>query len=195
MAVLTIVDEGRTLVDAWAIREYLADVGIEYERWDLVAGLNGETTSEAILNAYADRIERVKQDGGYAKVDVINVNAATPGLEAMLSKFSAEHWHDEDEVRFIVHGRGVYHVHSPQRPVARLEVEPGDMIRVARGTLHWFDLCADHEIKSIRFFQDPAGWTPHYTESGLEQKHEPVCFGQSYLPGDVAVDFPWHPSE
>ena len=29
----------------------------------------------------------------------------------MLAKFSTEHWHDEDEVRFIVRGRGLFHIH------------------------------------------------------------------------------------
>ena len=51
-----------------------------------------------------------------------------------------------------------------------------------RGTKHWFDLCAERRIRAIRLFQDPAGWTPHYTESGAEREHEPVCLGPSYLP-------------
>ena len=42
------------------------------------------------------------------------------------------------------------------------------MIRVPRGTRHWFDLCADRRIRAIRLFQDVSGWTPHYTGSGRE---------------------------
>jgi 1,2-dihydroxy-3-keto-5-methylthiopentene dioxygenase len=182
MAQLIIVDENRTIDNAEEIRQYLAGVGITYERWELSPEINQDSTSEAILATYASQVERVMREGNYTKVDVVNVNPSTPGLDAMLSKFSTEHWHDEDEVRFTVHGRGLYHVHPPNGPVAALEVQPGDMIRVPRGTLHWFDLCGEREIKAIRFFQDPAGWTPHYTQSELEKNYEPVCFGQIYTP-------------
>lgn len=157
----------------------------------ILSEIDKDSTGDEILKAYAERIERVKEQGGYAKADVVNVNPSTPALEAMLAKFSNEHWHDEEEVRFIVHGRGVYHVHLLDDSVAQLEVEPGDMIRVARGTLHWFDLCAEREIKAIRFFQDPAGWTPYYTNSGLERQYEPVCFGPNYLAPQGVSGISW----
>ena len=63
-----------------------------------------------------------------------------------------------------------------------IEVEAGDLIRVPRGTHHWFDLCADRRIRAIRLFQDPSGWTPHYTQSGVDQGFQPVCFGPAYFP-------------
>jgi 1,2-dihydroxy-3-keto-5-methylthiopentene dioxygenase len=100
----------------------------------------------------------------------------------MLAKFSREHWHDEDEVRFILRGAGIFHVRPPQGPVHAIEVGPGDLLRVPRGTRHWFDLCASRDIRAIRLFQDTAGWTPHYTESGAEKGFEPVCLGPSLLP-------------
>lgn len=192
MAILTIIDEKRVLNDAKEIRDYLLPIGVEYDRWPLAADIDNDSSSEAILVSYKERIESLRQLGGFAKVDVINVNSSTPGLDAMLAKFSTEHWHDEEEVRFIVYGRGVYHLHPHNGgSVVRLEVEAGDMIRVPRVALHWFDLCSDRQIKAIRFFQDPAGWTPHYTESGLEKQHEPVCFGLTYLPPDNVSSFSW----
>lgn len=111
----------------------------------------------------------------------------TPGLEAMLAKFNREHWHDEDEVRFIVRGRGLFHIHPKGRPVIAVEVTPGDLIRVPRGTNHWFNLCGDRDIRAIRLFQDAAGWTPHYTSSGIDAGYEPVCFGPVYLNGVQAA--------
>src|SRR4051794_37398117 len=132
MAILTIVTEQRTIESASEIEQSLLGFGISYERWPILPGINESSSGEQVLSAYADRVERVMKDGGYTKVDVIDVTAITPGLDAMLAKFSAEHWHDEDEVRFTVQGRGVYHVHSPEGVVAKLEVGPGDMIRVPR---------------------------------------------------------------
>jgi 1,2-dihydroxy-3-keto-5-methylthiopentene dioxygenase len=113
--------------------------------------------------------------------DVVNVNPQTPGLDAMLAKFSREHWHDEDEVRFIIHGRGIFHIHPRNASVVAIEVEAGDLIRVPRGTWHWFDLCSDRHIRAIRLFQDPAGWTPVYTDSGVDARFEPVCLGRSFV--------------
>jgi 1,2-dihydroxy-3-keto-5-methylthiopentene dioxygenase len=99
----------------------------------------------------------------------------------MLARFNSEHWHDEDEVRFIIEGRGLFHIHAPGKPVFAIEVEAGDLIRVPKGTLHWFDLCGDRRIRAIRLFQDPSGWTPHYTQSGVDKGFQPLCFGPSYF--------------
>ena len=46
---------------------------------------------------------------------------------------------------------------------------PGDLIRVPRGTHHWFDLCSERNIRAIRLFQDVSGWTPQYTDTGVDR--------------------------
>ena len=187
MAVLRIPDEQRTLSQQTEIRDYLAGIGIEYERWPLAAGVTSEASAEQVLSAYAPQVEELKRRGGYVTADVIDVHADTPGLDAMLAKFNIEHRHDEDEVRYIVAGRGLFHINPPASPVVALEVEAGDLIRVPRGTLHWFDLCGDRHIRAIRLFQDISGWTPHYSGSGLDRKYEPVCWGPRYIPPQAAV--------
>ena len=68
-------------------------------------------------------IDRLKAEGGYVTADVIDVKPTTPGLEGMLAKFRREHWHDEDEVRFIIEGRGIFHIHP--REGAVLATWPG----------------------------------------------------------------------
>ncbi len=181
MAIVRIPEEGRTLKTKAAITEYLAGIGIEYQTWTPEQPTSAEAPQEEILTAYKKEIDQLKARGGYVTADVINVTAQTPGLDAMLAKFRREHWHDEDEVRFIIAGRGVFHIHPEGGPVAAIEVEAGDLIRVPRGTWHWFDLCADKQIRAIRLFQDPAGWTPAYTDSGVDGKYDPVCLGTSYL--------------
>ena len=187
MAVLRIPDEERTLREDGEIREHLAGIGIEYERWPIVAGLAKDASAEQVLSAYAPQVEELRKRGGYVTADVIDVNSNTPGLETMLAKFNIEHRHDEDEVRYIVAGRGLFHIHPTSGPVVALEVEAGDLIRVPRGTLHWFDLCGDRRIRAIRLFQDSTGWTPHYTNSGLDRGYEPVCWGPRYIPPQSVV--------
>lgn len=182
MATLRIADENRTISGFAPVRDYLHGIGIDYERWEPSHALAAAATSEQILAAYAPEIERLKAQGGYVTADVIDVNPQTPGLEAMLNKFNSEHWHDEDEVRFVIEGRGLFHVHPHEGSVVAIEVEAGDLIRVPRGTWHWFDLCAERRIRVIRLFQDMAGWTPHYTQSGVDRNYQPVCFGPAYIP-------------
>jgi 1,2-dihydroxy-3-keto-5-methylthiopentene dioxygenase len=181
MAVLRIPDENRTISGKQPVGEYLAKIGIEYDVWEPSQPLGPEASQQEILDAYSREIDKLKASGGYVTADVINVSPQTPNLDTMLAKFSREHWHDEDEVRFIVQGRGLFHVNPKTSPVVGIEVEPGDLIRVPRGTLHWFDLCSDRQIRCIRLFQDPTGWTPWYTDSGLDRNYEPVCFGRTFV--------------
>ena len=182
MAVVRIPDENRTITEPAAIRDFLASNGIDYERWTPNSSASTTSTPEAVLAANADIVEKLKARGGYVTADVIDVKPDTPNLDAMLARFSSEHWHDEDEVRLIVEGAGLFHIHPPDGPVFALEVEAGDLIRVPRGTHHWFDLCSDRRIRAIRLFQDQSGWTPHYTQSGVDSRFQPVCFGPAYFP-------------
>jgi 1,2-dihydroxy-3-keto-5-methylthiopentene dioxygenase len=186
MATVRIPDENRVLADRVQVAEYLASIGIEYERWELAQGVDADAMAEEILAAYGAEVEKLKQRGGYTTADVIDVSPETPNLETMLAKFNREHWHDEDEVRFIIQGRGIFHVHPELGSLTAIEVEAGDLIRVPRGTWHWFDLCGERRIRAIRLFQETAGWTPHYTESGVDRNYEPVCLGPSYLPSSTA---------
>jgi 1,2-dihydroxy-3-keto-5-methylthiopentene dioxygenase len=187
MALVRIPDEDRTLRAREEITAFLASIGIAYEKWDLPASVAENASAEEILAHYSPQIEKLKQHGGYVTADVIDVKPQTPNLETMLAKFSREHWHDEDEVRFIVQGRGLFHIHPRQGPLAAIEVEPGDLIRVPRGTWHWFDLCGDRTIRAIRLFQDQSGWTPHYTDSGVDRNYQPVCMGPAYFPHAAAT--------
>ena len=182
MALVRIPEENRSISDPAEVSAYLAERSIEYERWTPAASLPVGAPADAILDAYREKVEALKAQGGYVTADVIDVHAETPNLETMLAKFRSEHWHDEDEVRLIVEGRGLFHVHPPNQPVFAIEVEAGDCIRVPRGTHHWFDLCGDRRIRAIRLFQDMSGWTPHYTSSGVDAKFQPLCFGPSYIP-------------
>lgn len=180
MALVKIPAEGRTIEDTAAIQQFLERYGIEYERVEQPA-VSTDVPADALLAQYAATISELKARGGYVTADVIDVTPETPGLDAMLARFNSEHWHDEDEVRLIVEGRGLFHIHPEHEPVFALEIQAGDLIRVPKGTHHWFDLCGERRIRAIRLFQDPSGWTPHYTQSGVDRNFQPVCFGPAYI--------------
>lgn len=182
MAIVTIPDQNRTLTLFEDIKEHLTSIGIEYERWEPAHPVSPDAPPEEILRAYEEEIEQLKARGGYVTADVISVNPDTPGLEEMLAKFNREHWHSEDEVRFIIEGRGLFHIRPERGPVTAIEVEAGDLICVPRQTRHWFNLCADRRIRAIRLFQDPSGWVPYYTDSGADLNYQPICLGPHYIP-------------
>ncbi len=182
MAQVRIPEQNRDITNGPEVKAHLASIGIGYERWDTSHDLSDTVPAEKILNTYADEIEQLKASGGYVTADVIDVKPDTPNLQVMLDKFNKEHWHDEDEVRFIIEGHGVFHIHPKTGPVVAIEVGKGDLLRVPSGTLHWFDLCGDRRIRAIRLFQDPTGWTPHYSESGVDKGYMPVCFGYTFIP-------------
>lgn len=186
MAVVTLRDQNQTLTDFTEIAALLCSIGIDYERWDLPIAITDDAPADEILDAYSNEIEELKLKGGYVTADVIDVTSETPGLDEMLRKFDREHWHDEDEVRFTIAGHGLFHIHDPEKGVVAIEVSAGDLIRVPRGTKHWFNLCSDRRIRAIRLFQDMSGWTPHYTDSEVARNYQPVCLGLSYLSPSVA---------
>jgi len=185
MATITIPAENRKLEGLDEINAFLAPFGIWHERWSIGDRVSQDATSEEILAAYAPEVERIKAKGGFITADVINVTSATPNLDALLNKFNKEHTHSEDEVRFIVKGRGIFHIHPDNGPVFAITVEAGDFFNVPAGTKHWFDLCEDRNIRAIRLFQDMSGWTPSYISEGVHANFEPLCFGPRYVTGET----------
>lgn len=179
MARLSIPAKNETFTDAKKICEFLEPYGIWYERWDDEAvRVSAESNPEEILAAYAAEIEKLKKKGGFQTADLIDVQASTVGLDEMLARFSKEHTHSEDEVRFCVKGHGIFHINPVNAPVFSIEMEAGDLINVPAGTRHWFNLCQDKCIRVIRLFQDTTGWTPHYLEDRVDQNYDALCFSQ-----------------
>jgi 1,2-dihydroxy-3-keto-5-methylthiopentene dioxygenase len=183
MAIVTVPAEGQRITDPAEITTFLAAHGIHYDTWPLEDRVDPAAPAEAILAAYAPEIDELKRRGGFVTADVVDIYPETPNLEVMLAKFAKEHTHTEDEVRFILQGRGVFHVNPVDRPVFGIEVWAGDLISVPLGTRHWFDLCTDRRIRAIRLFQDTSGWTPHYLPDGVHAGYEPLCLGPAWVPG------------
>ena len=188
MARITIKDENREITDPQEICDFLKPFGIWYEKWDVESRVGPDATNEEILEAYQEEIERLKEKGGFVTADVIAVTPETPNLDELLAKFAKEHTHSEDEVRFTIKGRGVFHINPENGPVFGVQVDQGDLINVPHGTRHWFDLCDDKTIRCIRLFEDPAGWAPHYVDDPVHANYTPLCFGPDYLPPADDID-------
>lgn len=172
MAELRVRESDVVLTQPGEITEFVSRYGLTYQHWDIqkLHGeggglLEGETEQERVLRVFDDEIEQLKDEGNYVTADVIALSPETPNLDALLQKFDKEHLHTEDEVRFVVDGRGVFTIHGEDDKVFDVEVHPGDLLVVPTDTWHWFTLCEDQTIKCIRIFQSTDGWTPHYRET------------------------------
>ena len=173
MAALRIPDEHVTLRDPSAVRQFLGLRGIVHERWSADRALPSNATNEQILAAYDYLLKPLMDKGGYQTADVISVDGNTPNLAGIREKFLREHTHSEDEVRVFVEGRGFFWFHKEEREdeVFALLCEQGDLISVPANTKHWFDLGDPPKVQAIRIFTDQAGWIPHYTNSGIDQRY------------------------
>ncbi|MGK7888273.1 MAG: acireductone dioxygenase [Leptolyngbyaceae cyanobacterium] len=166
MATLQIYDTATptSIEDQEQIKDYLAQINIGFERWEAQVPLSDIASSDEVLAAYATDIDTLSQQNGYQSADVIDIHPTTPNLDTMLAKFDKEHWHDEDEVRFILAGKGIFHIHPETGPVVAVVVSAGDLLVVPKGTKHWFHLGAERRVRAIRLFQNTSGWAPNYTE-------------------------------
>lgn len=174
MARLTLRSENSTLDDPGSIEAFLKDYHITYQSWD-VSRLSeapkpeDESEQDHILRIFSDEVEQLKRQGGYQTADVIALYPETPNLQELLAKFRSEHHHTEDEVRFVVQGRGVFTIHGQDDRIFDIEVLPGDLLIVPAGTWHWFDLCEDKTIQCIRLFSNREGWIPVYRNQEGQQ--------------------------
>ena len=73
MALVTIVDEDKTITERQAIAAYLNRHGIDYEHWTAAHPVSPDAPPEEILAAYAKEIDELKARGGYVTADVIDV--------------------------------------------------------------------------------------------------------------------------
>ncbi len=152
--------------DIAIITQELRKIGVRFERWTASKVFSQDAADAVVLEAYDSDIARIKAEGGYQTVDILRCNAATPDKLAIRTKFLSEHTHSEDEVRFFVEGAGIFYLRVEGKVFMTL-CERGDLIGVPAGVTHWFDMGPEPDITAIRFFDNMAGWVPHFTGSAI----------------------------
>lgn len=162
--------------DPEAIAQFLAPAGVMYRRWEVSDDARALAAREALddaarahlVDAFRLELTRLAGADDYPSADVVAVRPVA-GVDEALARFDRVHFHDDDEVRAIVGGRGVFGFTSDEGRILLLEVEAGDFISVPAGLWHWFYCDDDRNVTAIRLFKDNSGWTPHYrsTERGV----------------------------
>jgi 1,2-dihydroxy-3-keto-5-methylthiopentene dioxygenase len=172
-----IFPDGKESTDFSFIQSRLNKLGITLKCWPAPEGgraqelLNqqalNDSEKEELLKNVDNRFEELKRDKGYATRDMVVIHEAIPGLADMLAKFDKIHLHTDDEVRYILAGKGYFGFVEPDGSQFLLEVSAGDYINVPANAEHWFEMKDSKRIKAVRYFIDTKGWTPVYTQRDM----------------------------
>ena len=164
---------GEVVKDREIMDEILGTCGVSLECWPVqstgrISALlsvesPGAAELEEILGEQDRYFQKLREVHGYQTRDLVVVFPELEGLSALLDRFRPIHYHDDDEVRYVVDGEGVFGFVLPDGDQVELLVEKGDFIRVPRLLEHWFRLTEIRRIKAIRYFTGTAGWIPVYT--------------------------------
>jgi 1,2-dihydroxy-3-keto-5-methylthiopentene dioxygenase len=173
MTALTVYDEEARplehLGDFAAIQERLQGLGVQFERWAANLPLAADADQDEVLAAYRDSVDRLNAQYGFQSLDVVSLRPDNPKKDEFRQLFLSEHTHADFEVRFFVHGAGLFYLHLGDR-VYTVLCEAGDLISVPAGTTHWFDMGSAPNFKCIRLFTTPQGWKGDFTGSDIARR-------------------------
>src|SRR3989344_1769407 len=169
-----IFSDGKEITELSGIQQRLKRLGIVLRRWaaptsERAQGLLAQKSlkdveKEEMLAYIQNRFDELKREKGYTTRDLVVLHEDMPGLADMLAKFDKIHTHSDDEVRYILAGRGYFGFVEPDGTQFLFEVSAGDYINVPAKTEHWFEMKDSKRIKAVRYFIDNSGWTPVYTQ-------------------------------
>jgi 1,2-dihydroxy-3-keto-5-methylthiopentene dioxygenase len=142
-------------IGAWSLDE-LAD--IEGDR--ILASNDIQTLA---LEAVKKPLKKLKSIFGYQYEDIVGLTPQTPNLDSILKAFRPEHHHEDDEVRVILHGAGIFGFVPEKGDAFELVVQKGDWIVVPALTRHYFYLTDVQTIIALRVFKDSPKWEAIYS--------------------------------
>lgn len=165
MATIRVRDTDTIIEGEIDVRDYLNGNDVYYNHWDVSKlpetlqnkFILSEDDKESILSSMKDDIERLSEERGYVKWDLISLSEGTPNLDELLKKFEQVHTHTEDEVRAIMAGSGTFIIKG-KNGYFDVRLVPGDVISVPEGNPHFFTLTEERKVVAVRLFIDPAGW-------------------------------------
>lgn len=169
-----ILPDGTETTDATSIVARLTKLGVGVSHWPVPSDARGKQLLEQkslddgektdLLKMLEDRFEKLKREKGYTARDLVVIHEDVPGLADMLAKFDKVHIHTDDEVRYIISGRGYFGFVEPDGKQFLVEVTAGDFVNVPKNAEHWFEMRDSKRCKAVRYFGENPSWTPVYTE-------------------------------
>lgn len=173
MATLTPLWTQAATSDPAAIADFLRGRGVRFERWQLppraaelaAQARLSDADKHELLSLFAAELAREATTQGYRAADVVALRPDLPGVDDALAKFDRVHFHDDDEVRAIVGGEGVFGFVGTDGRQFLLTMRAGEYISVPAGAWHWFYCTADKNVTALRLFKDSPSWIAHYRDT------------------------------
>ena len=182
MAALQYAETMQRITDTARIAATLAPLGVTLQAIPVtgagVAALLTEPQPDpeaqaALLTALDDVFRRLQRERGYQERDLVVLYPGHPQLAELTARFHRVHTHDDEEVRYIVDGEGVFGFVLEDGAQVELTVHAGDYVHIPAGVEHWFRLTDAQRIKAVRYFSARGGWTPHYTDRAMRSFPNP----------------------
>ncbi|CAN3360641.1 acireductone dioxygenase [Diutina catenulata] len=111
-----------------------------------------------------DQLNTIAKERNYKNRDEITLNLDSFGgdldaYNAKMKQFYKEHYHEDEEIRYIVEGEGYFDVRNKNDRWIRAKLDPEDLLVLPAGIYHRFTLTdgAKH-VKAIRLFKDEPKW-------------------------------------
>ncbi|MCJ1471082.1 1,2-dihydroxy-3-keto-5-methylthiopentene dioxygenase, partial [Pseudocyphellaria aurata] len=124
-------------------------------------------------------VDAIASERSYKNRDEIVVSPGSMGAqyEAKVRMFFDEHLHEDEEIRYILDGRGFFDVRDGHDSWIRIALEKNDLIILPAGLYHRFTTDSENYIKAMRLFKDEPKWTPLNRDPGLDDN----AFRKTYL--------------
>lgn len=127
--------------------EYLHKIGVLYFNITNIDDLN----TLAGKRNYKNRDEITLNLGSF--------NGDVNAFNNKMAQFYKEHYHEDEEIRYIVDGEGYFDVRNPNDEWIRAKLNKNDLLILPAGIYHRFTLSsAQKSIKAVRLFKDEPKW-------------------------------------
>lgn len=120
----------------------------------------------------SDELEQLASERSYKNRDTVHLNLDTFGgdieaYNAKMTQFYKEHYHEDEEIRYILEGEGYFDVRNKGDNWIRIKCDPKDLLILPAGIYHRFTLTsALKNVKAVRLFKDEPKWEAINRETG-----------------------------
>ncbi|CAH6721796.1 1,2-dihydroxy-3-keto-5-methylthiopentene dioxygenase [[Candida] jaroonii] len=125
----------------------LKEIGVLY--------FNIENTDD--LNSLAS--ERNYKNRDEITLNLNSFNGDIDAFNAKMAQFYKEHYHEDEEIRYIIDGEGYFDVRDGGDKWIRAKLNKNDLLILPAGIYHRFTLSSNQRnIKAVRLFKDEPKW-------------------------------------
>ena len=131
----------------WVYPDKLVSLGVLY--WKL-SGIEQD-----------EQLDKICTERGYQNRDQIRCGIKIcDNYEELIKKFSQEHLHEDEEIRYILNGSGYFDVRDFEDHWVRIQVKKGDLLILPEGIYHRFIPDNSNFIHAMRLFKQLPKWIP-----------------------------------